>query len=145
MTPSLELIKDLAVEVGSRVRYSETDRMGVVYHANYLIWFNVARDELVKKLGVDIGEGEKRGYLMPVVEAYCRYHFPSYYGDEVIIRAVPERTTVARLVVHYEVFHSRNKRLLAEGKTVSVLMTAGGKLLIRVPEEYREVMRRITR
>lgn len=139
----MKLIHKLAVEIRTKVRYSETDQMGVVYHANYFVWFNMARDELAKRLGIDIQEGEKKGYLMPVIEASCRYHFPARYEDEVLIRAVPERSTVARLIVHYQVIHRKNKRLLAEGRTVNVLMTRKGRLIIRVPEEYREVMRHL--
>lgn len=140
----IDLIHDLAVETKTKVRYSETDQMGVVYHANYFVWFNMVRDEILKRLGIDIQEGEKMGYIMPVVEAYCRYYFPARYGDEIIIKGVPERTAVARLVVHYQVIHNKNKRLMAKGKTVNVLMTKDEKLVIRIPEEFKGIIRHLS-
>jgi len=133
---------NLCVEIPIKVRYAETDRMGVAYHAHYFIWFNVARDELLRKIGIDIDDGEKMGYLMPVIEASCRYKFPARYNDELIIRAVAEYSSVAKLVVHYEIFRKRDKRLICEGKTVNVLMTKTGRILLRIPKEFEDILRR---
>jgi acyl-CoA thioester hydrolase len=127
----------ITVEVPISVRYSETDQMGVVYHANYLVWFNIARDEIMKKIGIEVKHGESLGYLFPVTEVYCKYIAPAKYPDELIIRAEAQFTTVAKLEVNYEVIHKKTHRTLAVGKTVNVLTTKDGKLLLRIPEELK--------
>lgn len=120
-----------------KVRYSETDQMGVVYHANYLSWFHEARDQLLADLGVDIRAAERDGYLLPVVDVHCRYVYPARFGDRVTITAIPEPAAVARLVVHYQVHRIPSRRLLAEGSTVNVLTNREGRLLLRVPDSLR--------
>jgi acyl-CoA thioester hydrolase len=131
------------VEVPITVRYAETDQMRVAYHAHYLVWFNEARDALMERLGVTVAEGEDAGYLMPVVEALVRYRRTALYGDELTVRAEPERTTVARLVVNYRITKRNGSCLVATGRTVSALLDRNGRTLIRVPERFAEVMRRL--
>jgi len=131
------------VTVPLRVRYAETDPMGVVYHANYLSWFHEARDQLLINLGVDIKTAGHTGYIMPVVEVSCRYHYPAHYRDEILVSAVPEETQVARFIVHYTVHLKRHSRLLAEGTTVNVLTTPEGKLLLRLPEHFQVLGKRL--
>jgi len=128
-------------EVSIKVRYAETDQMSVAYHGHYFTWFNVARDELLKKMGIDISQGENLGYLMPVIEASCKYKFPARYDDELIIQAVAESTTVARLIVHYEIYRKRDKRLIATGKTINVVMKKNGRILLRIPREFEDILR----
>ena len=139
----MQFLHKLRAEITTKVRYAETDQMGVVYHANYFIWFNIAMDRLLEKIGISIIENEKQGYMMPIVEASCKYLFPARYGDDLIIRVTPEKSSVARIIAHYEVIKSTNKRLLAKGRTVSVLMNGKGKLIIRFPEKYKEIMKKL--
>jgi acyl-CoA thioester hydrolase len=139
------LLDDLAVEIPISVRYSETDMMGVVYHANYLIWFDIARVELLRRLGIEVKKMQTRGFLMPVVEATCRYLSPARFGDEISLKAIPERSTVARLTVHYEVMKRGSRSLLAKGRTVSVLTTTKGKLILRVPDELGQALEHLIR
>jgi len=121
-------------EVEIKVRYSETDQMGVVYHGNYIIWFNIARDELIHQFVVSLTKGEGLGYLFPVVEVHCYYKYPARYGDSVIIKATTELTSIPKIQVNYEVLHKKTKRLLAIGKTVNVITTKDGRLLLKVPD-----------
>lgn len=121
-----------------RVRFGETDRMGVVYHPNYLVWFNDARDAALSALGVDVSRLEGAGLLFPVIEATCHYRRPARYGDILRVTATPLRTTVAKLVFRYEVRHAQNRSLLAKGRTTSVVTNAQGRLLLRLPEELRQ-------
>ena len=121
-------------EVEIKVRYSETDQMGVVYHANYIIWFNIARDELIRQFIVSITKGEGLGYLFPVVEVHCYYKYPARYGDIVIIKATTELTAVPKIQINYEVLHKKTKRLLVTGQTVNVITTKDGRLLLKVPD-----------
>ncbi|OPY03820.1 MAG: 1,4-dihydroxy-2-naphthoyl-CoA hydrolase [Syntrophorhabdus sp. PtaB.Bin184] len=139
------LLRGFQTEVEAEVRYGETDQMGVVYHANYFVWFNTAIDKLLSKLGIGIKDGEKQGYFMPIVEARCVYHYPARYGDRVRVRAVPEESSVARLVVHYEVINARSKRLLAEGRSVSVLVDKEGRLQIRIPDAFAGALGNLSR
>ncbi len=75
-----------AAETRLQVRYAETDQMGVVYYANYLVWMEVARGELCKACGFDYCDMERDGVLMAVAEVNCRYKFPARYADEVTIK-----------------------------------------------------------
>ncbi|MCX7957328.1 MAG: acyl-CoA thioesterase [Endomicrobia bacterium] len=129
----------IEVEVPIKVRYSETDQMGVVYHANYIIYFNVARDELMKKLGIEIKEGESLGYLFPVYEVSCKYLFPARYPDELLVKASADILNIAKLEINYRIINKKTNNVLAIGKTINVLTTKDGKLLIRLPEKIKEL------
>ncbi|MBA3006095.1 MAG: acyl-CoA thioesterase [Proteobacteria bacterium] len=121
-----------------RVRYGETDQMGVVYHPNYLVWFNESRDALMSGIGIDVVALERCGYRFPVVEVACRYLHSARYGDEVAITARLRHERVARMHFSFEVKHARSHRLLATGETVSVVTDVNGRLLLRLPDELRK-------
>lgn len=124
---------DLAVERIIDVRFSETDLMGVVYHGAYFAWFDMARIDLLKKLGVDVKKGQK-DMIMPVIKVSCSYIYPARFGDELIVRATPVESTVAKLTAHFRVKHKKMKRLIAKAQTVSVLTSKEGKLILRFPK-----------
>ena len=85
-----------------RVRYAETDRMGVVYHANYLVWFEVGRTDLLRGLGWTYREMEESGVMLPVIEAHCEYRRPARYDDPLIVIGGSE-SYEARCREHHEV------------------------------------------
>jgi acyl-CoA thioester hydrolase len=87
-----------------RVRYADTDAMGVAYYANYFIWFEVARTDLLRSIGGNYRDMEAEGVLLPVIEADCRYRRPARYDDELEIRTEGRLTSPVRLEFHYEVF-----------------------------------------
>ena len=87
-----------------RVRYAETDKMGVVYYANYLVWFEVARTDLLRTLGWTYREMEHAGVSLPVIEAHCEYHRPARYDDEIEIRTEGRMLSPVRMEFRYEVF-----------------------------------------
>src|SRR3954471_10438065 len=94
----------LSSEVRLRVRYAETDQMGIVYHANYLVWMEMGRVELCRELGVRYREMEAvDGVFLTVAEAQCRFLSPARYDDEVLVRTVVARTTTRILEFAYEV------------------------------------------
>lgn len=124
-----------------RVRYGETDQMGVVYHPNYLIWFNESRDALLSGIGIDIAGMERRGLRFPIVEVGCRYLQSARYGDEIDISAVLHFQSVARLHFTFEVRQHRSQRLLATGKSVTVVTNANGKLLLCLPPELQQAVK----
>jgi acyl-CoA thioester hydrolase len=108
---------DRVVETSLRVRYAETDAMGVVYHANYLVWFEVGRGEYLRALDQTYDAWEREGYLLPVVEAYARYQAPARYGDSVVVRTWVERVRSRSLTLAYEVVDAGTRQLLASGWT----------------------------
>jgi acyl-CoA thioester hydrolase len=105
------------VEARVRVRYAETDQMGVVYHANYLIWMEVGRVEYCRASGFRYRDLEAEGVLLAVVEANCRYLAPALYDDEIVIRTVIEEASPRLVRFGYEILKAEDGRLLAEGFT----------------------------
>ncbi len=118
-----------------RVRFSETDAMGVVYHANYLPWFEVARTKLMAELGLPYRELQDAGYMLPVLEAQCAYKNSAKYDDEISVRAVMKAFPRVRIRIDYEVF--RGKELLTTGYTVHAFMNRDG-IAIRPPGFFLE-------
>src|ERR1041385_8853295 len=86
-----------------RVRYAETDQMGVVYYANYLVWFEVARADWLRSFGWTYREMEESGLLLPVIEAQCEYRSPARYDDEVEIRTTGRLLSLVRVAFSYEI------------------------------------------
>ena len=134
-------VGDQVAEARVRVRYAETDQMGVVYHANYLVWFEVGRVELMRQMGLDYKSMEREeGCGIAVVEVTCRYRAPARYDDELIVRT---RVTGARGAVvkfGYEIVRAEDGVVLCEGATVHVVV---GKDMKKrsMPEKYAERFR----
>lgn len=139
-SPNQNDARRITVDVPIKVRYSETDQMGVVYHANYLIWFNIARDEIMNRLGLNVKQGEKLGYLFPVREISCKYLYPARYEDELIVRATAYLETVARLIVDYKIFLKKSKKIICVGRSVNILTDRNWNLLIRIPSEIKKLI-----
>jgi acyl-CoA thioester hydrolase len=125
-----------------RVRYAETDQMGVVYYANYFIWFEIGRVELLRQLGFQYKEMEVQDDChIPVVEATCRYKSPARYDDELLL----ETTVVAlrRTVIKfgYRLLRLENEALilLAEGETTHVTVNRSMRK-VRLPDKYVAVL-----
>ena len=108
-----------------RVRYAETDQMGIVYHSNYLIWFEVGRSELFRELDLPYTKFEEQGLGLAVVEASCRYRKPTHYDDNLTILTEIKEMTSKKITFSYRVFHE--KILLAEGKTIHVFINKEGR------------------
>jgi acyl-CoA thioester hydrolase len=126
------------VEARVRVRYAETDQMGVVYHANYLIWFEVGRVELIRQMGLSYKEMEQEaGCMIAVVEASVRYRCSARYDDELVIetRLTASRSSVLKF--GYRVLRVADGVLLCEGQTVHVVVNKEMKKT-RLPQEYAE-------
>ena len=110
-------------ETRVRVRYAETDQMGVVYHANYLVWFEVGRVEFIRQMGLDYRSMEQEeGALIAVVEVRARYKAPARYDDELIIRTelAGVRGSVVRF--RYTVLRAAGETVLCEGETVHLVV-----------------------
>ncbi len=124
-----------------RVRYAETDQMGVVYHSNHFIWFEIGRVELMRQLGFSYRDMEQSdGCFIAVVDARCRYKALARYDDEVIVRT--HLKNVRESVVHfgYELVRADDGALLAEGETTHIVTDA--QMNARpLPEKYMRVFR----
>ena len=121
-----------------RVRYAETDKMGVVYYANYLVWFEVARADLLRSLGWTYREMEIAGISLPVIEAHCQYLRPARYDDEIDVKTEGRMLSPVRMEFEYHVIRKTDQTIAARGKTVHAAVDAAGKPC-RLPERVREV------
>ncbi len=108
------------------VRYAETDQMGVVYHANYIIWMEVGRTQLIQDLGFDYTEMEKEGYIVPVIDLSVQYKKPARYGDTVTVRTWVEEHGRLRTTYGYEVVLPDGE-LAATGTTEHVMLNDKGR------------------
>lgn len=115
-------------ETKIRVRYKDTDQMGVVYYANYLVWFEVGRTELIRNLGMSYRDFEKNEIYLPVLKVSCEYKSPARYDDEITIVTRVESLGEVRLVFSYEI--RRDKELLAWGSTEHAFINTRGRPLV---------------
>ena len=122
-------------EITIRVRYAETDRMGLLHHANYLVYFEQARTELLRQSGLAYKDIEDTGYLFVLTKIEVRYRKPAFYDDLLTIRTSVVRTTAVRIDHRYEVF--REGQLLAEGATTLACVDREGRVQA-LPEMFRE-------
>jgi acyl-CoA thioester hydrolase len=121
-----------------RVRYAETDQMGVVYYANYLIWFEIGRSEFCRRHGFEYRDMEQQdGLYIIVAEAGCRYKSPARYDDEIEVRTCLRAVRKRVLVFGYEIYRSCDGQLLAEGETTHVIVDREGRARA-LPDKYRE-------
>ena len=120
-----------------RVRYAETDRMGVVYYANYFVWFEVARADLLRTLGWNYREMEDTGVLLPVIEAHCEFRRPARYDDEIEVRTEGWLRSPVRMEFTYQVNVKGLPDIVAVGKTTHAAMGPDGRL-VRLPGRIRE-------
>ena len=122
-------------EARVRVRYAETDQMGVVYHANYLVWFEVGRVEFMRELGLEYRALEEEGAMIPVLEVTARYLAPAKYDDELLVRTTMAGVRGSILRFKYAVVRVGDEQLLCEGE--SVHMVVGRDMKRRaIPEPY---------
>jgi acyl-CoA thioester hydrolase len=120
-----------------RVRYAETDQMGIVYHAHYLVWFEVARTDLLRQFGWTCRGWEESGVRLPVIEAHCTYLRPARYDDEIEVRAEVRLLSPVRLEFTYEVVLTKDGSTSAVGTTRHAALTMAGRPC-RLPERIRE-------
>ncbi len=125
-------------ETELRVRYQETDNMGVVYYSNYFVWFEVARTEYMRSAGVSYTALEKKGMFMMVAQASCRYKAPARYDDIVRIRTwIP---SIKNSSMQFEHTVCIGDKLIATGESIHVFTNKSGKP-VRIPEEIRKLYR----
>lgn len=124
-----------------RVRYAETDQMGIVYHSNFFPYFESARAESIRELGFTYADMEKMGVIMPVVEVQCRYLRPARYDDLLTIKTTLKELPVHHKIrFHHEVFNEK-KKLLVSGRIILYFMEAQGLKKTTMPADLLEKLR----
>ena len=127
-------------ETEIRVRYAETDKMGIVHHSNYLIWFEAGRSDLCRARGFSYKEMEERDdALMVVAESYVRYKSPAYYEDLIHIRTRVAEVRSRSIRFIYEVYRPADDTVIAEGETLH-LVTDNQKKVKLIPESYKALL-----
>ncbi|MEO5936912.1 MAG: thioesterase family protein, partial [Terriglobales bacterium] len=123
-------------EARVRVRYAETDQMKVVYHSNFIIWFEVGRVEMLRQLGFTYRDVEREDDChFAVVDVRCRYKSPAYYDDEIIIRTTLKNVRGSMLHFTYEIVRAADQTLLAEGETNHITVNSKFEK-VSLPEKY---------
>ena len=112
--------------------------MGVVYYANYFVWFEVARADLLRSLGWTYREMEHAGVALPVIEAHCDYYSPARYDEEIEVRAKGRMLSPVRMEFTYEVVRRDDRMVAASGRTVHAALDPGGKPC-RLPDRIRQL------
>jgi acyl-CoA thioester hydrolase len=119
-----------------RVRYAETDQMGVVYYANYLIWMELGRVEYCRAAGIRYRDMEADdGVLLAVVEARCRYLYPARYDEEIAVKTWVAKASQRMVEFHYEIRDAHSGRRLASGETKHIFLDAGMRP-VKLPAKY---------
>ena len=121
-----------------RVRYAETDQMGVVYYANFFVWFEVGRTDLLRSLGWTYREMEADGIQLPVIEAHCEYRQGARYDDDIEIRTRAKKLSPVRVQFDYEAIRRADGATLATGHTVHATIDRQGRP-VRMPERVKEL------
>jgi acyl-CoA thioester hydrolase len=121
-----------------RVRYAETDQMGIVYYANYFVWFEVGRTDLLRRSGWSYREMEQDGVSLPVIESHCAYRQPARYDDELEVRTTGSVVSPVRVRFDYEVVRPADRTMLVTGFTVHATLDRTGRPC-RLPARAREL------
>ncbi|MGA8180069.1 MAG: thioesterase family protein [Desulfobacterales bacterium] len=116
-----------------RVRYVDTDKMGFVYHANYLRWFEIGRSEMLRSMGVSYKSLESKGFYLPLSEMYCKFNAPSQYDDILLIETSFDNRYRAGMKFDYQIFSEDGDKLLASGYTRHACVNVGGHV-VRPPK-----------
>jgi acyl-CoA thioester hydrolase len=127
-----------------RVRYKETDQMGIVYYGNYYTWFEVGRTEFIRSLGLSYKGLEDKGVMLPVIESRCAYRIPAKYDDVLLIRTKIKELTGARIVFDYQVVREEDEVLLASGYTVHAFTDSETFKPVNLRKRYKEYFESLT-
>jgi acyl-CoA thioester hydrolase len=119
-------------ETHIRVRYAETDQMGIVHHSNYFVYFEMGRTEMLRATGLDYRSIEGKGFGLVVAKISCSYRLPAHYDDELLLRTSIKRITPVRIEHLYKLM--RGRELLAEGESTLACVDQEGRLQALPPE-----------
>jgi acyl-CoA thioester hydrolase len=123
-----------------RVIYADTDAMGIVYHTNYIKWFEIGRTELLRDMGIYYAVFESRGLNLPLTKAYCHYLLPARYDQVLLIETVIEYVKRASIKFNCSIWDEQQKKKLVEGYTVHACTNSEGTI-VRIPEDVVDLIR----
>lgn len=127
-----------------RVRYAETDAMGVVHHANYYLYFEVAREDLIREVGISYKEIEELGVMMPLVETECKYVEAAKYDDELLIEAKIIELTAVKVRIGYVVTQKSTGRIVAKGATLQTFVDSKNFKIINIKRTQEEIWNKLS-
>lgn len=119
-----------------KVRYAETDKMGIVYHSNYYIYFEVAREDFIKEAGIEYKDMEDMGIMMPLVETRCKYHEGAKYADELIIETSLKEISPIKVILKYDVIRKNDNKIIAEGETTQAFVDKNTFKIVNLKKKY---------
>ena len=126
-------------EAKIKVRYAETDKMGIVYHSNYLIYFEIGRTEFINKCGMSYSQMEEIGIMIPLLESNCRYIQGAKYEDELIVRTWIEELGAAKVKFNYSIVREVDQKEITKGSTLHVFVDNNFKIL-NLKKKFPEIM-----
>ena len=126
-------------EINVRVRYQETDQMGIVYYSNYFVYFEIGRIEFLRSLGISYAEIEKENVFLAVAEAHCKYKAPAMFDDLLVIKTCLSMMKLARIEFCYEIRRINEEKLIAEGSTLLACLGVNKKPMA-IPEKIRDAL-----
>ena len=127
-----------------KVRYAETDAMAIVHHANYYIYFEVAREDLIKEFGISYKEIEESGLMMPLIETQCRYMDAAKYDDDLIVEASIDEITSIKVKIKYLVRREADNKILAKGSTLQTFVDSKTFKIISLEKTNIDVWNKFT-
>jgi acyl-CoA thioester hydrolase len=122
-----------------RVRYKDTDQMGIMHHSNYVVLYEQARTEWLRAMGLTYAEIERRGVMSPIIEVHSRYHYPAFYDEVLTVKVSIDEMPTARLIVASEVYNEAGK-LINTGSVTLGFMNSATRRPCRVPEWFTEAL-----
>jgi len=134
-----EMTSQSHTEITFPVRYAETDAMGIVYHANYIVWFEVGRGDYMRQRGWEYADLEARGYFLPVSELDARFLAPARYGDLVTVKTWLEELRSRKITFAYEVVKDSTREVLAVGHTKHICTDKMGQVRT-IPSKVRDML-----
>lgn len=123
------------VDIEIRVRYAETDQMGVAYYANYFVWFEVGRTEFCRARGFRYADLERQGYILVVTEAHCKYRNSVRYDETIVVRTGLKKLHKRMVIFSYNIIRKEDGELIAEGETKHICLDSTGKVR-SLPERF---------
>jgi len=126
-------------EINVRVRYQETDQMGIVYYSNYFVYFEMGRIEFLRSVGISYAELEKENVFLAVADAHCKYRSPAVFDDLLVVKTCISMMKLARIEFSYEIRRVNEEALIAEGSTLLACLGANKKPMA-IPEKIRDVL-----
>jgi acyl-CoA thioester hydrolase len=126
-------------EINVRVRYQETDQMGIVYYSNYFVFFEMGRIEFLRNLGISYAQLEKENIFLAVVEAHCKYRAPAMFDDLLVVKTWLSKMKYARVEFCYEIRRRDEEKLIAEGSTILACLDKNRRPMT-IPDKIRNAI-----